>query len=129
MASLRQQIVDRNTACLLEGTDPIEFPIVMLLDNHSSRFGSDVHDALFFVQEESEYGPGCWARLPRGELVLPFVNDSSDDESDYDPEDPSSSDDDSAYDGAATSERNNSTMEFKDGRGQQVIRMDSLVTN
>ena len=129
MASLRQQIVDRNTACLLEGTDPIEFPIVMLLDNHSSRFGSDVHDALFFVQEESEYGPGCWTRLPRGELVLPFVNDSSDDESDYDPEDPSSEDDDAAYDGGATFERNNSTMEFKNGRGQQVIRMFSEPPN
>jgi hypothetical protein len=59
MASLRQQIVDRNTACLLEGTEPIEFPIAMLIDNHSSRFGSDVHDALVFVQKDSEHGPGC----------------------------------------------------------------------
>jgi hypothetical protein len=67
--------------------------------------------------------------LPRGELVLPFVNGSSDDESDYDPEDPSSSDDDAAYDGGATFERNNSAMEFKDGRGQQVIRMFSEPPN
>jgi hypothetical protein len=53
MASLRQQIVDRNTACLVEGTDPIEFPIVMLLDNHSSRFGGDVHDALFLSKRRA----------------------------------------------------------------------------
>jgi hypothetical protein len=61
--------------------------------------------------------------------VLPFVNDSPDGESDYDPEDPSSSDDDSACDGGATFVRNNSTMEFKDGRGQQVIRMFSEPPN
>jgi hypothetical protein len=122
MASLRQQIVDRNTACLLEGTgtEPIEFPIVMMLDNHSSRFGSDVHDALFFVQKDSECGPGCWQRAPR---------DSPDDESDYEIEGPDPSGDDTDYDGGATFERNNSTMEFKDGRGQQVIRMFSEPPN
>jgi hypothetical protein len=125
MASLRQQIVDRNTACVLEGTAPIEFPIVMLLDNHSSRFGSEVHDALFFVQKDSEYGPGCWQRAPRGQLVLPFVSDS-DDESEYDPDD---SDFSEAEGGATFQHGANTTMEFKNGRGQQVIRMFSEPPN
>jgi hypothetical protein len=129
IASIRQQIVDRNTACLLEGEEPIQFPVVMLLDNHSSRFGSEVHDALFFVQEEEEYGLGCWARSPRGLLSLPFVSeegessDSSD--SEFDPDD----DTFVACEASATFERNTGAMEFKDGRGEQVIRMFSEPPN
>jgi hypothetical protein len=127
IASLRQQIVDRNTACVLEGEEPIQFPVVMLLDNHSSRFGSDVHDALFFEQKDTQYGDGCWSRTPRGQLMLPHVTEEgeSSDDSDFDPDDS----DFSECEATTTFDRDTTTMEFKDGRGEQVIRMFSEPPN
>jgi hypothetical protein len=126
IVSLRDQIVARNTQCVLAGLEPIQFPIVMLLDNHSSRFGTDVHEALFFV-EGDEYGAWSWRQTPQGALQIPYADDETDcDDSDYDPDD----EDFEEIDAPLTflpSVRE--TQVFANPVGEQVLRMFSEPPN
>ena len=70
MTSLRQQICARSAKCIAAGKEPIQFPVVILLDNHSSRFGSEVHDALFVVSEDESATTGNWKTTPEGTLGI-----------------------------------------------------------
>jgi hypothetical protein len=127
VASLREQIVARNTACVIAGIEPIVFPIVMLLDNHSSRFGANVHEALYFVDGDTSYSAGNWRVTPRGDIVVPYASDDSDeDDSDYDPQDVS-------YVPEAVQAKfkraPSASVDYADNLGQQVLRMFSEPPN
>ena len=50
--SLKEQVLKRNAGFKRRGQKQIEFPIVILADNHSSRFGHEVHRELFTVPED-----------------------------------------------------------------------------
>jgi len=60
MGFLRLQVVARNKLCVVKGKEPIEFPIAMCLNNHSSRFGTKVHKALYTIQEGGGVQAGNW---------------------------------------------------------------------
>jgi hypothetical protein len=124
--SLREQIVARNTKCVQDGLEPIQFPIVMLLDNHSSRFGTNVHEALFFV-EGDDYGAYSWRQTPQGSLEVPYANlDSDDDDSDYDPSD---SDFEELHASASFAPKAKESVVFANPVGEQVLRMFSEPPN
>ena len=124
--SLREQIVARNNKCVQDGLEPIEFPIVMLLDNHSSRFGTNVHEALFFV-EGDDYGAYSWRQTPQGVIQVPYADASSDeDDSDYDPID---SDFEEVDASASFVPKLKEAVVFANPVGEQVLRMFSEPPN
>ena len=126
IVSLREQIVARNTKCVLAGLEPIKFPIVLLLDNHSSRFGTDVHEALFFV-EGDEYGAWSWRQTPQGALQIPYGDDETDsDDSDFDPDD---EDFEEIHASASFAPSVRETQVFANPVGEQVLRMFSEPPN
>ena len=126
IGSLREQIVARNNQCVLLGQEPIQFPVVLLLDNHSSRFGTDVHEALFFV-EGDDYGAYSWKQTPAGDLTLPYADATTDDDdSDYDPSD---SDFEEVDASASFEPKERETQVFANPVGEQVIRMFSEPPN
>ena len=124
--SLREQIVARNNSCVLDGTDPTQFPIVMLLDNHSSRFGTEVHESLFFVDGD-EYGAFSWRRTQHGQIEIPYADDSTDsNDSDYDPSD---SDFEEIHASASFQKKKAESVVFANPVGEQVLRLFSEPPN
>jgi hypothetical protein len=52
--SLKQQVLKRNEGFRKKKQPEIKFPIIILADNHSSRFGHEVHKELFTVEEDED---------------------------------------------------------------------------
>ena len=52
--SLKQQVLRRNKGFHNRGEREIKFPIIILADNHSSRYGHEVHKELFIVLDEKD---------------------------------------------------------------------------
>ncbi len=48
------QVLKRNEGFRKHGKKEIEFPIIVLADNHSSRFGHEAHKELFTVDEAED---------------------------------------------------------------------------